>query len=390
MSELSALETAATLCQRYLEDLDALRGYPTLEQCELLLCAYDLGLSGPQVATAVQKLAAEEEASARATDGLFHQLARQLVLARFDAAAPLRTSFLQEWVVSERFRSIADVATTAFLMTLALEQDDLLPIEWQGYAAQWFLRRTRFRSERFEAWACYCLSFGGQIQEASTRAQALLNTRELNGSWANDLPRTIGCLHGLAASHCVDREELQPTARWISVRIATGFARDLTTRTQALKALHLQGSLPMANAESLRARVRCRSSISLSHSGADKDFVRRLASDLTKQGVRVWFDEAELLPGDSLFGKIEQAIGDMQFLAIVLSPKAVKSPWVTEELRMGQIRAIESREVVVVPILAKPCAVPLSLRDKVWCDFSVDHDKGLQFLLRRVAPWAVS
>ena len=43
----------------------------------------------------------------------------------------------------------------------------------------------------------------------------------------------------------------------------------------------------------------------LSHASADKDrFVRHFAEELTARGLRVWFDEWALLPGDSLVDKI--------------------------------------------------------------------------------------
>ena len=39
----------------------------------------------------------------------------------------------------------------------------------------------------------------------------------------------------------------------------------------------------------------------LSHSAADKDTVREIAERLKSDGVRVWFDEWEIRPGDSFF-----------------------------------------------------------------------------------------
>lgn len=44
----------------------------------------------------------------------------------------------------------------------------------------------------------------------------------------------------------------------------------------------------------------------LSHSAKDKEVVRPLAERLRKDGVKVWFDEWEIRPGDSEAAKIEE------------------------------------------------------------------------------------
>jgi hypothetical protein len=384
----AVIAAANRLIPWFLSEMGALHERSSLEQCELLLCASDFRFCGPAIDAALRQLELQERQTSSGDIRLFHSLARQLVLSRFSTAEDLRRDFLSRWIAEENFRSLDDVATSAFLMTLALEQETLLPITWHGYAARWFSRRTRFESDRFEAWACYCLSFAGRTEEAQLRANSLLAARNRNGSWANDLPRTIGCSHGLAASKCASIKELARTAAWVSDRLDTGFARDLTTKTQALKTFGLLHVVPEEEIRTMGQRIANPSSVFLSHSSLDKPFVRRLARELRQYGVKVWLDEAELLPGDSLFGKIESAITEMRYLAVVLSPNSVKSAWVTEELRMGQIRAIESREVVVLPILAQRCDVPLSLREKVWCDFTRSYEDGLQTLLRRLAPWS--
>ena len=61
------------------------------------------------------------------------------------------------------------------------------------------------------------------------------------------------------------------------------------------------------------------SGVFLSHNSEDKSFVRKLATDLRRYGVKVWLDEAELKVGDSLVDKISSGISDMQFLAVILS-----------------------------------------------------------------------
>ena len=73
----------------------------------------------------------------------------------------------------------------------------------------------------------------------------------------------------------------------------------------------------------------------ISHSWNDKKFVRRLASDLEARGISVWVDEAQILVGDSLITKIEQAIDDTRLFAVVISVSSVKSDWVKKELEQA-------------------------------------------------------
>lgn len=68
------------------------------------------------------------------------------------------------------------------------------------------------------------------------------------------------------------------------------------------------------------------SKVFLSHSSADKAFVDRLASDLERVNVGVWYDKWEIRVGDLLIEKIEQGIKSNDYLAIVLSPSSVASP----------------------------------------------------------------
>jgi hypothetical protein len=46
----------------------------------------------------------------------------------------------------------------------------------------------------------------------------------------------------------------------------------------------------------------------LSHSSKDKTVVRELAARLQRDGARVWLDEEQIKPGDSIPAKIEESV----------------------------------------------------------------------------------
>jgi hypothetical protein len=120
----------------------------------------------------------------------------------------------------------------------------------------------------------------------------------------------------------------------------------------------------------------------LSHSWKDKEFARKLARDLTKNGVEVWFDEWELKIGDSLSRKIQEGISTSGFLAVILSPESVASKWVSVELNAALNLELERQAVRVLPVLYKDCSMPPFLRDKMYADFRRDYARGLEAILR--------
>ena len=119
-----------------------------------------------------------------------------------------------------------------------------------------------------------------------------------------------------------------------------------------------------------------------SYSSRDRDFVARLARDLTARGVAVWWDAGELNVGDSLPREIGDAIAGSAWFGIVLSPDAVSSRWVGLELDTALTLEVETATPAILPILYRPCTVPASLRSKVHADYTVSYEAGLAALLR--------
>ena len=83
----------------------------------------------------------------------------------------------------------------------------------------------------------------------------------------------------------------------------------------------------------------------LSHSAKDKAVVRPLAERLRADGVKVWFNEWVLKPGDSIespqskTAKIEEGLERSRVLVLGMSANAFGSDWAQLEsgtLRTGQ------------------------------------------------------
>jgi hypothetical protein len=127
-------------------------------------------------------------------------------------------------------------------------------------------------------------------------------------------------------------------------------------------------------------------SIFLSHNYADKPFVRRLAADLDNQGIPYWLDEAEIKVGESLIEKIRAGIDKVDFVAVVLSPNSVASPWVQKEVDVAMNQEIMNRRVKVLPLMYRKCELPGFLLGKRYADLSEDdrYVAALEDLIRSV------
>src|ERR1700704_1571000 len=109
--------------------------------------------------------------------------------------------------------------------------------------------------------------------------------------------------------------------------------------------------------------------IFISYSHADKSFVDKLAVHLVKHDAHVWVDRWELSVGDSILGRVQDAIQDSSALLIVLSKASVASEWCKKELNAGLMRELDEKRVLVLPCIIDDCTIPLFLREKLYADF---------------------
>jgi hypothetical protein len=69
----------------------------------------------------------------------------------------------------------------------------------------------------------------------------------------------------------------------------------------------------------------------LSHNSKDKPRVRGLAEELRDAGLRMWFDEWIVKPGDDIYLAVERGLETSRVQVLCLSPAALGSDWVTLE-----------------------------------------------------------
>ncbi len=126
----------------------------------------------------------------------------------------------------------------------------------------------------------------------------------------------------------------------------------------------------------------------ISYSHQDEVFANRLVARLLEERVAIWWDRIGIKVGDSLLEKIQGAISEADYLAVVLSKASVASAWCREELNAGLMRQLAEKRVVVLPLLMEQCDRPAFLLDKKYANFARDFEKGFQELKEAIADAA--
>ena len=132
----------------------------------------------------------------------------------------------------------------------------------------------------------------------------------------------------------------------------------------------------------------------LCHSSGDKIAVRLLYHRLTSDGVRCWFDEGDLLPGQDWDHEINEAIRRSRYVLACLSAASItKTGYVQKELKRALDLADETREgpIFLIPARLEDGDVPRRLAHLHWVDLFRQEGyerllKALRFRQIKVVP----
>lgn len=122
----------------------------------------------------------------------------------------------------------------------------------------------------------------------------------------------------------------------------------------------------------------------LSYNTKDVEIARRIASDLTREGLNVWFDEWEIVIGHSISQRIEQGLDNAHFVIVLLTKHSVESGWVEKEWRSKIGQEADNKRVVILPVIGERCKIPTLLRDKRYADIRDSYDKGIEELINSI------
>lgn len=115
--------------------------------------------------------------------------------------------------------------------------------------------------------------------------------------------------------------------------------------------------------------------IFLSHSHKDKEIVRWFRNVFEEEGIKVWFDESEILPGDSIIQKISDGMKKSKYVAVFVSENLNlenMSQYVGWEVSMGKVKDLEDKTGRLIPVLiasSVEAKLPQEMLDKNYADF---------------------
>lgn len=119
-----------------------------------------------------------------------------------------------------------------------------------------------------------------------------------------------------------------------------------------------------------------KANIFLSYARENSDFVLTLANNLRAEGVNLWLDQLDLVPGERWDQSIQEALTNCKTLLFILSPESVSSQNVMDEVSF----ALEEGKQVI-PVLHIDCDIPFRLRRLQHIDFTGDNEAGFNQLV---------
>ena len=106
----------------------------------------------------------------------------------------------------------------------------------------------------------------------------------------------------------------------------------------------------------------------LSHNHQDKQLATSLGAQLKLSGADVWFDDWEIQAGDSIPGKVNDALDRFETLVLLWSGNAAGSNWVRAEFETAISRGMSNLTLRVIPVILDDTPLPALLQRIRWVD----------------------
>jgi hypothetical protein len=123
----------------------------------------------------------------------------------------------------------------------------------------------------------------------------------------------------------------------------------------------------------------------VSHNRQQKPWVRELVLQWRSLGIRVFFDEDNILPGENIVRGIEQGLTRSRHVVLIITPTSMSSKWVAMEVATTIYTDIDANERKLIPVLLEPTDdIRLAIRSLNMIDLT-DHTTRVDryhFLLR--------
>lgn len=114
----------------------------------------------------------------------------------------------------------------------------------------------------------------------------------------------------------------------------------------------------------------------LIHAFQDKKYVRDINKRLIRHGIKTWFDEQDIYPGQDWDIAIRDAMGSCDVIIMILSNNSVsKEGYIQKEMRIAYDPETTKLEdsIFIIPAKIEECEVPKNLSRKHWVNLFEDN-----------------
>jgi TIR domain len=130
----------------------------------------------------------------------------------------------------------------------------------------------------------------------------------------------------------------------------------------------------------------------LSHASEDRDRVRGIYDALSRAGVRCWYDEVDLRPGQDWQREIQEALRASTYVLVCLSRSSVRRIGGLDYDLQAALDVVDQQPegtTFLIPVRLDNCAIPERLARWQWIDvFRSSDSYGLLETFRRRNPLA--
>lgn len=277
--------------------------------------------------------------------------------------------------------AIAEVISDEMLVKLTMEKPPKYGLALGGFQGNYYTCDENGRLKLESSWNIVRMNVQKALSRWGDRAYGVLRGIIDKGG-RSEYFELLDAIESVLGYEFIP-SYLLPRFRTLKLIFKTGSNRypDWTMPAEIIPVVKAELAAYEKNRKPVLKKDKAIPSAFISYSSKDTEFVERLVSDLGKSEKKVWWDRWEIKVGDSIAKKINEGINRNDYLILVLSPNSVKSSWVEKELNAGLMRELQTRNVVVLPILIGDCDIPLLIADKRYADFRTNYERGLAEIL---------
>jgi len=122
----------------------------------------------------------------------------------------------------------------------------------------------------------------------------------------------------------------------------------------------------------------------LSYTQQDQAIAKRISSDLATEGIQVWFDQQQILAGDSILDRIREGIRTADYLIVLLSKHSSQSEWMEREIGVAFEKFGKEETTAIIPVSIDGTPVPQRFSKIRYVNLTEGHEQAIKEIVNRI------